>query len=88
MLLEGTSGVTRRCLAGVMLTETSSKQEKLTEGTAFSLERQTGADRIKPSLSSSLAASPWCCPPEESHREPAKHKYSLQSITKYREVEC
>lgn len=52
MLLEGTSDVTRRCLAGVMLTETSSKQEKLTEGTAFALEWQRGADRIKPSLSS------------------------------------
>ena len=40
MLQEGTLDVTGRCHAGVMFTETSSKQGKLTEGTAFSLEQQ------------------------------------------------
>lgn len=70
-----------------MLTETSSKQEKLTGGTAFSLERQRGADSIKPFSVLRLAASLWCCPREECNGEPAEQKYSLQSIAEYHKAE-
>lgn len=86
-LQEGTSDATRGCPAGVMLTETSSKQEKLTEGTAFSLERQRGADNIKPFSVLRLAASLWCCPREECNGEPTEQKDSLQSIAEYHKAE-
>lgn len=86
MLQEGTEA-TGRCLAGMMLTETSSKQEKLTEGKAFSRShREEQIVRVKPCSILQPHSLPLELPTWRAQQGPAQQKWGLQRIADYHKL--